>query len=134
MKIETKYSLGDTAWKINQNKPKVWIPCTFCGGSKHQLNEFVEKTEVTGLDGSKKRCPDCFGRGGNHDFLELEWRVERSLVIGQVRFEVSENKPEEESYMEDSRGVYVHYADTLYPTKNEAQAECDKRNKENDDD
>ena len=134
MKIETKYSLGDGVWKIIQNKPKVWIPCSFCGGSKTLISQFADKTEVVGLDGSKKRCPDCYGIGGSHEYLELAWMVKESLIIGQVRFEASKDidkiLTEEESYMEDSRGGYVHYVDTLWPSKKEAQAECDRRNKE----
>jgi len=128
MKIETKYSLGDRVWKINQNKPKVWEPCPFCGGSKYQQSAFADFTKVTGLDGSKKRCPECQGRGGSHTYLELEWEITSNLVIGQVSYEVSTDK-REESYMEDARGGYVHYVDTLWPTKKEAQAECDRRNK-----
>ena len=132
MKIETKYSLGDRVWKINQNKPKVWIPCPFCGGSEHPLSDLADWTMAVGLDGSKKRCPECQGRGGSHTYLELEWGITDNLVIGQVEYRVSVDE-RKESYMEDARGGYVHYVDSLYPTKKEAQAECDRRNKENDD-
>lgn len=129
MNIETKYSLGDRVWKINQNKPKVWVPCAFCGGTEKYRGELAPSTEVTGVDGSKRRCPNCQGRGGHHEYLALEWRPTVTLIIGQVRYEVSVDK-REESYMEDARGGYVHYVDTLYPTKKEAQAECDRRNGE----
>ena len=129
MNIETKYSLGDKVWKINREMPRVWRPCAFCGGTEKYRGELAPSTEVTGMDGSKRCCPKCHGRGGGWDYLELAWNVGETLYIGQVRFEASDDG-EKESYMEDARGGYVHYVDTLYPTKKEAQAECDRRNDE----
>ena len=132
MRIETKYSLGDKVWKINQAMPKVWEPCTFCEGHERPQSTLADPTEIVGLDGKKRCCPDCMGYGGQNNRLELEWRVTGELTIGLVeyRFRKGETK---ESYMCIETGVgggSIHYVDTLYPSEKEAQAECDERNKD----
>ena len=127
MNIETKYGLGDKVWKIHRLMPKVWVPCTFCEGTPKET--FGADTKITGADGSQRSCPECMGRGGQNGREASEWRIEKILVVGYVEFRIYTDK-RRESYMEDGRGGQVHYVDTLYPTKKEAQAECDRRNKE----
>ena len=132
MNIETKYSIGDKVWKINQAMPKVWLPCTFCEGHEKPQSALADPTEIVGLDGNKRRCPECIGLGGHHARHKLAWAVVDELTIGQVGYR-SSSKETEESYMCVETGVgggTIHYVDTLYPTKKEAQAECDRRNKE----
>ena len=129
MRIETKYSLGDKVWKISQNKPKTWIPCSFCGRSESYRGEYADSTKAIGLDGSEKRCPDCYGRGGRHEYLDLEWMVVAELTIGRVEYQTSSGETKE-SYMAKETGIgsgSVHYVDTLYPSKEEAKAECKRR-------
>ena len=132
MKIETKYSLGDKVWKINQAMPKVWEPCTFCDGHERPQSALADPTEIVGLDGKKRRCPECVGLGGHHQRHKLAWDVTGKLTIGLVeyRFRKEETK---ESYMCIETGIgggSIHYVDTLYPSEKEAQAECDERNKD----
>lgn len=130
MKIETKYSLGNRVWKINQNMPKVWEPCTFCEGREAPVSDFVDSTKIVGVDGTKRRCPECLGDGGRHKRAELEWRVTGDLTVGLVEYRYSAEETKE-AYMCVETGIgggTIHYVDTLYPTKKEAQAECDRRN------
>ena len=132
MNIETKYSLGDKVWKINREMPRVWEPCTFCEGRETEASAFATATEITGSDGSKRRCPECRGDGGHYKREKLEWLVTGELTVGLVEYRHS---PEEtkEAYMCAETGIgggTIHYVDTLYPTKKEAQAECDRRNSE----
>jgi hypothetical protein len=130
MKIETKYSLGDKVWKINQEMPKVWEPCTFCEGREAPAGAFADPTEIVGIDGTKRRCPECIGDGGHHRRHKLAWNVTGELTVGQVNYRHSDVETDE-TYMCVETGVgggSIHYVDTLYPTKKEAQAECDRRN------
>ena len=55
MKIETKYSLGDKVWKINQAMLKVWERCTFCDGYENPQSGFADGTTIVGCDGRKRR-------------------------------------------------------------------------------
>ena len=132
MNIKTKYGLGDRVWKIKQKMPMVWQPCTFCKGREEKASAFSDPIEIVGADGSTRACPVCFGAGGHNQRLRLAWDVTSELTIGQINYRISE-KEKDESYMCDETGVgggTIHYVDTLYPTKEEAQAECDRRNKE----
>ena len=132
MNIETKYSLGDKVWKINREMPRVWRPCTFCEGRETEASTFAPETEITGSDGSTRRCPKCQGRGGHYERVALEWCVTGELTVRQVNYRHSA-KETEETYMCAETGIgggTIHYVDTLYPTKKEAQAECDRRNSE----
>ena len=132
MKIETKYSLGDKVWKINQAMPKVWEPCTFCEGHERPQSALADPTEIIGFDGKKRRCPECIGKGGCFQRHKLAWSITGELTVGLVEYRFSSAETRE-SYMCVETGVgggSIHYVDTLYPSEKEAQAECDKRNKE----
>lgn len=132
MIIEVKYRLGDKVWKIRQDMPKVWERCTFCEGNEFEPSLFDDPTEIIGIDGATRRCPECFGAGGHYRRQKLAWGVTGELTIGQIGYRYSA-KETEESYMCTETGVgggSIHYVDTLYPSEKEAQAECDKRNKD----
>ena len=98
MNIKTKYSLGDKVWKINQNIPKVWEPCTFCEGREKPGSQYANDTKIIGLDGSERRCPECMGDGGHFKRLELEWCVSGEPTVGLVEYRHSE-KETKEAYM-----------------------------------
>ena len=132
MNIATKYGLGDEVWLIRRDKPKTWIRCTFCDGYETPQANLAPNTTITGGDGSTKTCPECHGSGGRYIYLELEWCVTRKLTLGQVMIRKSSDYLDEE-YMAHETGVgsgSVYQVANLYPTKKEAQAECDRRNKE----
>ena len=138
MKIETKYSNGDRVWLINQRQKKEFISCSFCSGTGI----------IKGSDKTERTCPDCYGRKGNTKWLEMEWQVEGSLTIGRVGVEViGETKGHEpdsifcnygpqkyeykEEYMCLETGIgtgRVYEVACLFPTREEALAECELRN------
>lgn len=128
MIIETAFSLDDQVYKIWRIREKYYETCAFCGGTN----------EIVGADGSKKSCPECrFSehhgyKGKKIEYRDLAWKVTGTVTVGQVRIQV-DKKETEESYMCRETGIgsgTIHYKDTLYKTREEAQAECDKRNEE----
>lgn len=121
MNIKTKYSLGDKVWRIWRGSKTCWKPCQLCAGEGR-----------ISLNGITRICPDCYGNRGREEFLPQEWLVEQQLTVGQVRAEITKKK-REIAYMAHETGVgtgSIHYEWTLFPTKEEAQANCDKRNAE----
>lgn len=132
MEIQTKFNLGDRPWLISQHKPKVWHPCSFCGGSDHYIDwmDGDEPTKVVGLNGEEKECPVCRGRGGEYKYMDMEWYVRGQITVRRIGMNIYADeldRENEESYMEAASGS-IYYADKLFVTKEEAQAECAKRN------
>lgn len=138
MKFETKYSFGDVVYNIWREMEKVFEPCTFC-----------EDGRVTGKDGSTCVCPECNGRLGETVHRNKQWRVIGQLTIGEIRINARAEdtvgmEPEtifnnygpqenhyKETYMCKETGIgsgTVHNSETLFKTKEDAQAECGKRN------
>lgn len=138
MKIETKFSNGDKVFHI-VNKPEAKIiPCSFCAGNR----------KIKGADGKERFCPECSGNGGVTKWLPTKWQVERKLTIGQVRAEITvkwegisdtfsnfgaQKYEHEETYMCSETGIKsgsVYDGNNLFASREEAQAECDRRNEE----
>lgn len=134
MNISTKFDIDDKVWKIVRSRPKVWEQCQFCGGSTSLIDTlYNEGTGVTGLDGTTKKCPDCYGRGGAHKYLELEWYVldDSPYTVGQIQMQLGHNP--KETYMCHETGVgsgAVYRAEDLFATREQAEAECATRNQE----
>ena len=131
MRLMATYDLGNKVWLIRQTKPKIWTPCTFCGGSKEYIDYYVKDgTKVIGKDGTAQRCPQCNGHGGINIYLEKGWHVQGELTVGQVTM-MKSGSEQEERYMCHETGIgsgSFYYVKDLYPTQEEAQSECDKRN------
>ena len=144
--IKTKFSPGDKVFKI-QNKPQqVEVKCRFCGGTG----------TILGLNGTNGECPECRGRGGKSKWLPTKWLVDSELTLGQVKVEITDSpginggcieqdapdlafdnyKPQQsqhEKYMAVETGIgsgSVWEAENLFTTRQEAEAECEKRNVE----
>ncbi len=139
MKIETKYSINDRVWKITTRPKKTWIPCPSCGGTgKVELKDGIHA------------CPTCYGNKGKHEYGSTQWETcAEQITIGLVRASVKNIK---KTGMFDNIGEYaegentysveymcyetgigsgtIHYEGTLWPTPEEAQAECDRLNSE----
>jgi hypothetical protein len=139
MRIETKFSLNDTVWAIHLGRRKEWVKCAACDGLG----------KITLKDNKSRSCPDCYGRCGQDKYFDEEWRVECQLTLGKVQAEISNLVAEgtfanighyEEgkdviqiSYMAYETGVgsgSIWYEELLFATEEEAQKECDARNKE----
>lgn len=137
MKIETKFDLGEVVISICRKQKRVQKQCDGCSG----------RGKIT-LDNKESRhCPCCYGRG--HDFIyETEkWRQDKKLTLGKVSVSITESpgidgeetfdnykaqSDREERYMAVETGIgsgTLYYAEDMFYSENEAQAECDKRNK-----
>jgi len=125
MKLESKYDLGDKVFWIQKRQTTVHYTCKFCEGEK----------KVTGANNQKRNCPDCYGYGQKTKPGPIKWQVhEQELTIGQVRIKVVANYilhyEDETDYMCLETGVgsgSIYREEDLFPTKEEAEAECKKR-------
>lgn len=141
MKIQTKYNFGDKPWKTDTEPKKTWEICSFCNVSG----------EIVGQDGSSQACPKCYGHKGKWIFKNTGCRVLGQLTISEVSVGIrakdsvglpghehfSNFGPQEakhkEVYMCKETGIgsgTLHDVSTLWPTKEEAETECKRRNEE----
>ena len=135
MKLETKYNFGDTVFQIWRDFGKKWIECPFCAG----------EGRIFGKNKSMIFCPECDGRKGKFEQTAIKWSVQKKLTIGEIRtksrcehqqdsdFDNYGNITEkyEEKYMCYESGIgsgTIWNVEVLFPTKKEAQTECDRLN------
>ena len=141
MELETKYSLNQPVWKIENKRKQVVADCPTCEGTG----------EVVINNTSPRGCPDCYGRCTNSSWEPTRWIVGGlPMKIGQVRCEVTSI---EKTGIFDNIGVYnpdeieqkieymcyetgvgsgtLHKEKDFFITKEETQTECDIRNKTN---
>jgi hypothetical protein len=127
MNIEVKYNFNDWVYPIFLRREEKWIPCKSCNATG----------EITLLDGEVVDCPKCYGRKGEKEWLPQKWMINEDLYgqIKNIRTELYNNKKygnSEIRYMITSTGIgsgTLWYEKDLFLTKEEAQKECDKRNK-----
>ena len=128
MNIKTKYNLKDFVYPISQGGYDEFIKCETCEG-RGIVN--VNNTEKT------IHCPDCWGDGGHKEWKADNWYVHEESCgrVGRIGVEIYDKKyydgKKEYMYMLDSTGVgsgTVWNEDCLFPSAEEAQAECNKRN------
>ena len=138
MKVETKFSPGDKVWSVNNSMVQKWTVCEFCDG----------EGELVGKNNKSRGCPECYRKGGKHEWISEGWHVGRELTIGQVRTEFtgswcgcsntfSNYGPQKEKYKEEymcrETGIgsgSVHNAERLFATKEKATAEAKRLNGE----
>ena len=123
MILTTEFDCNDKVWSIYQSIKHNWGPCTFCGG----------EGKVTGKNGSKLICPSCYGTNRILLGNEYHWEVGDLTTIQEIHIKYSnEHDISEEAYLcfdsIVSSGV-LYPIDMLWPTKKEAQEECDRRKK-----
>jgi len=128
MNIKTKFDLGDTLYCITTKREEYYEDCPFCGGTG----------KIVGKDGAKRYCPECYNRhsGKIRKYNQLAWAISGSIVVRQISVRIDAEKYREEQYMSwlrSSGGGMLWPVEKLFMTKEEAQAECDKRNKEKND-
>lgn len=120
MKLETKYSLGDTVFKISDIAKPKYKECPACEGAKKIT---LPKTEV--------ECPTCKGHGVLCSGHFTSYFVKESaMTIGQVRFETTSEKTEI-GYMCKETGVgsgSVYREDQLFLSKTECQSAANELN------
>ena len=139
MIIETKFSLNEKVYFIERTIKTVFKKCPACDG----------EGKVSFKDKVSRKCPLCYGDKGSHENVGLSWHVAEELTIGQVRYEttsieqdgmfcnVGHYNPSKTThkveYMAYETGIgsgTVWKEEELFKTKEEAQQEADKRNKE----
>lgn len=138
MNMGSKYGLNQQVYLIRNERVHKFIPCEACGGTgKITLSE------------KQYTCPECYGRCGKTEWLPTQWQVIRPLTIGRVGIKVTSikstgifdnigeydpaNTKREETYMAYETGVgsgSVYYVEDICETKEEATAECERRNAE----
>ena len=139
MKIETKYNFGDKVWEISPEPKQIWLTCSFCNGLG----------EITGKDNKTRSCPECYDRKGRYISKNIGWRIREELTIGEVEVTIVGEDPVgtpgheqfsnygpqkakyEEVYMCKETGIgsgSLHDVSTLWPTKEKAEAECERKN------
>ena len=124
MKIETKYDIGETVYPIRLRGDSQFINCKLCEG--------YGKVEIKNSD-KKARCPDCYGRCGKATWKKDKCFLEAGYAsrIGKIQTETFSKRIKglgKIRYMiEGEIGIAWEETD-LFPTKESARAECDKRN------
>jgi len=130
MEIKTKYKLGDELVAIIRRQKKTFIKCKIC------LGEGKITAKGSGL---MVGCPKCSGKGGSLEWLPKRWAIEyENLIVKQIRLGNLEgwNNPlaePTESYACTEAGFdysVIYQAKDLFRYIEDAQEECDKRNKE----
>ena len=138
MKFETKYSCGDIVYEIAYSTRRYEVACPACEGTG----------KVT-LANGERMCPECYGRRTEWRHVDTEWHVTGALTVGEVRVsyrsEYTEGEDtiacntghQEEKYTEEymcrETGIgsgRVYKLERLFPTLEDARAECDRLNAE----
>ena len=135
MNLVSKYEMGQRVWSIQQTRvQKADRTCGACDGAK-----------TVELRGTKYECPECKGRG---EVLVYGsgWVITNRGKIGSIRIEHEapyhhETYGDREmlpgvpysnvKYMLDTTGIgsgTLYEEPNLWPSREEAQAECDRRN------
>jgi len=138
MLIKTKYSNGDTVYLISKRFEQIITDCGFCNGTGR----------ITGADGQTDTCPKCYGRRIIISSRPMKWLYDKRLTIGRVEVKIVDSQgldgettfdnykaqqSREEKYMAIETGIgtgSVWSVENLFSTQEEAQAECDERNKD----
>lgn len=117
MEIKTKFNVGDKVWVINEING--YEKCPKCRGNGKVL--------VGNID---YYCKECYGEG-KVLAQTVKWRAnENSNTITQIRIFTDEGGTDVAYY--DGNIIvsdYLGAEKNCFATKEQAQAECDKRNK-----
>jgi RecJ-like exonuclease len=130
MDIKTKLNIGDKVVGISHCQKETFKTCSTCEG--------LGKIEIKGKEFN---CPDCYGEGGNKEYQVKKWYIvtDEGILSSYdkiVKIDIDVTKKEIEiRYMLGQRysGSYsgtLWHEDDLFRTKDEAELECKRRNKE----
>ncbi len=120
MKIESKYDIGQDVYWIFESWEDATrtVSCDVCTAGKiiHAGKEWD--------------CPACKGTAGRQERIAL-WLVKGPIDIGLIGFRTnSDHRDGGFEYMQGSSGSGTVYSeDRLFPSRQLAQEECERRNK-----
>lgn len=122
MKIKTNFNIGDYVYPVRRYQKQVYVKCKTCKGDGDVLIHNTSR---------RISCPDCYGKGGGHEYKTEEWHVivEDFSKIGKIIVEIINNK--KTHYMIESTGIgsgTLWLEDDLFLDSQKAQLECTKRN------
>lgn len=127
MIVETLYNLDQEVFYISEDYASKIVKCVTC---KHTGKVMIGDEEFV--------CPKCRGSSAHPQSCGRKWFFNGSGKIGRIdvastspKYIEGRHKPVEVQYMLDSTGVHsgtLHNEDTVFPTREAAQAECDRRN------
>lgn len=121
MNIPTRYDLGDVVWHVHKLTARRAAFCGLCAG---------DGWVAIAADATKRAiCPDCHGR--RYSQTEMVYEEPRAtisrLTLGLVDVRVLPDSTTVR-YMADETGIgsgSMHEERDLYPSYEEAMAECD---------
>jgi hypothetical protein len=123
MDIKTRLNIGDKIFPIWLNGAEEKIECKVCNRSG----------EIS-LNNTKYNCPECFGEGFKIEWKPTIWRIAETPYtskgyVKKIDVEVIKKKIEIHYYPWGESGNFFKEKD-CFATLEEAQIECDNRNKE----
>lgn len=137
MQLTSKYSIKDSVFTIWQAPTQTWVKCPACEGSGKVK-----------LANGERICPECYGRKGSIQYGSEKWQIKGDpITIGEVRiyarnFKKSGTFENVGSYCDGSDSIKVeymcyetgigsgtvYYEERLWPSREEAIAECERLN------
>ena len=129
MEIKTKFNLGDKVVGILHYMKEIFIPCSTCDGIRMII-----------IKDKKFECPDCYGEGGRTEYKTKAWNIanDEGILSGydnvvKIDIDVTREKTEiryllGRKYSKSYSGT-LWDEDDLFKTTEEAEAECERRNK-----
>jgi hypothetical protein len=119
MIIETKFDVGDKVYILNKTFKYDKTTCTVCSG-----NKTIETTNGLTLE-----CPECHGNGYKQISKPIYAAWNEQAIIKHLTYQTWEYNNNQVQYDIDITDL-IKYEHKLFKTKQEAQLECDKFNKE----
>jgi len=130
MELKTKFNIGDKVATIQNFSEEVFKTCLTCEGSgKIQVKD------------KEFNCPDCYGNGGKEEWETKKWNIsnDKGILTGydkviKIDIDISKNEIKIRyilgyRYSESYCGT-LWSEDEVFGSIEEAQLECDRRNKE----
>ena len=121
--MESKYNLNDRIFTISNYRRTEQVQCPDCEGKGFLISQVNREVG----------CPGCYGRTTVTAVVCDGWNVsDKVITVGRICMTIR-NDDREEEYMcyETGIGSGTSYRiRNIFPTEEEAQAECDRRNLE----
>jgi len=123
MDIKTKLNIGDKIFPIWLNGAEEKITCKVCNG-----------TGEVSLGSNTYNCPECFGDGFKTEWKPTIWRVAETPynlkgIVRKIEVEATKKEVRVNYFPWGESGNFFKEED-CFGILEEAQAECDKRNRE----